>query len=101
MLPRGWVARYVPPIARELLPVATFDRVGWAWAALMFATAALNLALVAALPPRDAAAWFAGLAILSKLLLFAAQYAVLRRRAGRIAAARQSPAARVSVNSSQ
>src|SRR3982750_4198336 len=29
MLPRGWVKRYVPEIALELLPSATWDRVGW------------------------------------------------------------------------
>lgn len=84
MLPRGWVTRYVPSIALELLPRRTFDRVGWSWAALMFATAGGNLLLVGTLPPRTAAACFAAGAAASKLLLFAGQYAVLRRRAARM-----------------
>ncbi|MES2097517.1 MAG: septation protein IspZ [Pseudomonadota bacterium] len=83
MLPRGWVTRYVPNIALDLLPARTFDRVGWAWAGLMFATAALNVALLAALPPREAVAWFVIVAATSKFALFGAQYATLRVRAGR------------------
>ncbi len=92
MLPRGWVTRYVPDIALDLLPARTFDRVGWAWAALMFATAALNVALLATLPPREAAAWFVILAATSKFALFGAQYATLRMRAGRVYAERRTPA---------
>jgi intracellular septation protein A len=83
MLPRGWVTRYVPQIARELLPQSTFDRVGWGWAALILGTAALNLVLVATLDPKRAALCFAIWAIVSKLALFAGQYTVLRLRAGR------------------
>lgn len=85
MLPRGWVRRYVPARGLELLPARTFDRVGWGWAALLFGTAALNLALVATLPPVRAATWFLVGGIASKLLLFAGQYVVLRRRAGQLA----------------
>lgn len=88
MLPRGWVIRYVPAVARDLLPARTFDRVGWAWAALMFATAALNLVLVGALPPRVAAAAFVAWGVASKLSLFLAQYVVLRARAVRAYRAR-------------
>jgi intracellular septation protein len=83
MLARGWVTRYVPDIARELLPQSTFDRVGWGWAALILGTALLNLALVATLSPHRAALWFAIWAAASKLALFAGQYTVLRLRAGR------------------
>lgn len=81
MLPRGWVRRYVPAIALELLPAATWDRVGWAWAWLMFGTAAVNAVLIASLPPQRAAILLLVLATGSKLALFAAQYAVLRARA--------------------
>lgn len=87
MLRRGWVVRYVPAVAVELLPRATFDRVGWAWAALMAVTAVANLLLVATLPPPRAAALFVIGATASKLLLFAGQYATLRLRAGRTARA--------------
>lgn len=81
MLPRGWVLRYVPAVSHDLLPRATFDRVGWAWAALLFATALANLLLVATLPPRLAAGLLAIGATASKLMLFGIQYAVLSRRA--------------------
>ena len=95
MLRGGWVTRYVPPLALELLPQATFDCVGWGWAALMLATAATNLALVASLRPRDAALMLVIAATASKAVLFAVQYAVLRRRGGRAYATRRYiPAAR-------
>jgi intracellular septation protein len=81
MLPRGWVRRYVPAIALDLLPTATWDRVGWAWAWLMLGTAGANFLLVAALPPHRAAMLLLVLATCSKLALFAAQYGVLRARA--------------------
>lgn len=102
MLPRGWLTAYVPPIARELLSDTTFDRVGWSWAALMFVSAALNLAAVALMPPRAAALAFTLWAVGSKVLLFAVQYGVLRVRAGRIYRRRDaegtlSPAARAMV----
>lgn len=83
MLRRGWVVRYLPTIAHDLLPRLTIDRVGWSWAALLFATALANLALVALLPPRAAAGIFFVGALASKLLLFAVQFRVLRARAGR------------------
>src|SRR5579859_4547199 len=42
MLRRGWMNRYLPPVAIAIIPdIAVI--VGYAWAALMFATAALNL----------------------------------------------------------
>ena len=77
MLPRGWVRRYVPPIALDLLPGRTFARVGWAWAGLMFGTAGRNLLLVASMAPARAAAVFVLFAIASKLALFAGQYVAL------------------------
>lgn len=89
MLPRGWVRRYVPDIALELLPPVTWDRVGWAWAWLMLGTAAANVLLVFTLPPRQAASLLLIAATGSKLVLFGAQYTVLRRRAGAAYRARQ------------
>lgn len=88
MLRRGWVRRYVPPLALELLPGHCFDRVGWAWAALLLASAALNLLLVATLPAATAAAALAIWGVGSKLTLFAIQYPLLRARAARVLAAR-------------
>lgn len=88
MLPRGWVRRYVPPLALELLPARTFDWVGWGWALLLLGTAALNLLFLGLLAPTKAALALAGWGLASKLLLFAGQYTVLRLRAGRIARTR-------------
>lgn len=92
MLKRGWMNRYVPPVARE--HSADVNLVfGYVWAGLMFATAAANLGLV----------WFAGPAawtwfiavfpITSKVVLVAIQYlttrSIVRRRirTGRLAPA--------------
>ena len=92
MLPRGWLVRYVPEIARDLIPARTFDRAGWGWAALMFATALLNALAVVMLPPGRAAALFVECAIGSKLALFAGQYCVLRARAASTYRARHAAA---------
>lgn len=90
MLPRGWVRRYVPVIALDLLPPITWDRVGWAWAWLMFGTAVANILLVAYLPPQRAAMVLLVAATGSKLALFGAQYGALRIRAGTAFRARRS-----------
>jgi intracellular septation protein len=77
MLKPGWMTRYVPPIA--LRWGGDVIRVfGYIWAGMMFATAALNLALVLTVDTRTWV-WFLGVfPIASKLVLFAAQYAVSR-----------------------
>ena len=55
MLRRGWMNRYLPPIApRPVADVAT--TFGYAWAGLMFGSAALNIALALSL---DAKSWAA------------------------------------------
>ena len=78
MLRRDWLAPYLPSQVRELAPAGAVTRAGRAWAGLMFASAGLNLALVAALPPRDAALALALWAGVSKPALFAVQYLSLR-----------------------
>ena len=88
MLPRGWVRRYVPARAVELLPARTLDRVGWGWAALLLGTAVFNAVLVATLPPARAVLLFAAWGVTSKLTLFAGQYALLYPRARKTALAR-------------
>ncbi len=77
MLKPGWMVRYMPPIALQWSRdvVVAF---GYAWAAMMFATAALNLILVANGDPK-LWAWFIGVfPIASKLALFAVQYLTTR-----------------------
>jgi intracellular septation protein A len=80
MLQKGWLGRYFPVIVTETLSPAMIRRAGQHWAALMFATALLNLALVAALSPRAAAAVLTVWAAISKIALFVAQYLLIRRQ---------------------
>lgn len=76
MLKRGWMIRYLPPIANgrgEPLMIAW----GYVWSGLMFISAAANLAVAWWLP----AMWPAYLAVVpmaSKIALFAVQYASMR-----------------------
>jgi intracellular septation protein A len=86
MLRRGWMARYMPPIA---LPWSRDVAVvfGYVWAGLMLATGALNLGLVLTVDAKTWA-WFLGtFPLASKLVLFAVQYAttrlIVRRRMAR------------------
>ncbi|WP_309605518.1 septation protein IspZ [Phenylobacterium sp.] len=76
MLKRGWMLRYLPPIARgraEPMMVAF----GYVWAGLMFATALANLA-VAVLAPDKWPAFIAVVPLASKIALFAVQYLTIR-----------------------
>ena len=95
MLKPGWMNRYLPPIARELVPdvAVTF---GFVWAGLMFASAALNLIVALNF---SVATWAKVMSVygpVSKLVLFAVQYptmravAIRRRRAGVAVATPQS-----------
>ena len=77
MLKPGWMARYMPPLAlrwsRDVVEV--FSRV---WAGMMFATAGLNLVLVAHGDPKLWAWFIAVFPLTSKLALFALQYLITR-----------------------
>lgn len=77
MLKRGWMNRYLPPVAVELVPDvgAVF---GYVWAGLMFASAALNLVLAERMGVAAWAAFMSAWAIASKLALFGVQYATMR-----------------------
>lgn len=77
MLKRGWMTRYLPPIARATVPdlAITF---GYVWAGMMFFSAVLNIVLAITL---DITAWAAVKsiwAIGSKIALFAIQYAIMK-----------------------
>jgi intracellular septation protein A len=76
MLKRGWMIRYLPPIASgraEPLMVAW----GYAWAGLMFVSAVANV-LVAWMLPSLWPAYLAVVPLASKLALFAIQYGSIR-----------------------
>lgn len=77
MLKRGWMNRYLPPIAMEIVPDVAVA-FGYIWAGLMFSSAALNLVLALTVPV-DAWGWLmSGWGIASKLGLFLLQYGVMR-----------------------
>ena len=83
MLKRGWMNRYLPERAQPVADIAT--AFGYAWAGLMFASAALNIALALTLDAKTWAAVMSAWGVLSKIGLFLIQYgwmtAVGRRRA--------------------
>ncbi len=78
MLRRGWMTRYLPPLAQARAGDVT-AAFGLVWAALMFATVAANLVLAFYAGPA-AVFWFLGVfPIASKVSLIAVQYGVTRR----------------------
>ena len=85
MLRRGWMNRYLPERAAPVADVAT--TFGYAWAGLMFASAALNIALALALDAKSWAAVMSVWGIASKIGLFLVQYAVMTAVGKRRAAA--------------
>jgi len=77
MLRRGWMTRYLPPIAQATVPdlAITF---GYVWAGLMFFSALLNIALALTLDVTSWAAVKSVWAIGSKVGLFGFQYAIMK-----------------------
>jgi intracellular septation protein A len=90
MLKRGWMNRYLPERAAPVVDVAT--AFGYAWAGLMFASAALNIALALTLDPRTWAAVMSSWGLFSKIGLFLIQYAWMTAVGRRRAAAAGVPA---------
>jgi intracellular septation protein A len=77
MLKRGWMNRYLPPIAIEMVAdIAVI--LGYAWSGLMFASAALNLIVALNF---SIVAWSVTMSIygiVSKVAMFVIGYAVMR-----------------------
>jgi intracellular septation protein len=93
MLKPGWMNRYLPPIAKQLVPdVATIF--GFVWAGLMFATSALNIVVALNFSVVVWSTVMAAFAIGSKLALFLVSYAVMRAVGVRRRARMASEAAR-------
>ena len=77
MLRRGWMNRYIPPVALAWSADVTVV-FGYIWAALMFASGAANLYLAIHGDPKTWA-WFLGVfPLTSKLALFTVQYLTTR-----------------------
>lgn len=77
MLKPGWMKRYLPAIARSVAPdVATY--VGFAWAGLMFLSAALNAFVAIAFDLSTWAVIMPAFGIGSKMVLMLAGFAAIR-----------------------
>ena len=82
MLRRGWMNRYLPPIAIALVPdVAVI--VGYAWSAMMFFSAVLNVIVALNFSVVTWSVTMSIYGIASKLLMFLIGYAAIRTMAGR------------------
>ena len=77
MLKPSWQARYMTPIALEMLPdmIKVF---GYVWSGMMFASAGLNLVLLFSLDVKTWAAVMSVWALSSKIVLFLIQFATMR-----------------------
>ncbi len=77
MLKRGWLDRYLPPVALQIVPdVAVFF--GYAWAGLMFFSAMLNGAVALNTSLGRWAAIMSGWGTFSKLAMFLLTFATMR-----------------------
>jgi intracellular septation protein A len=91
MLKPGWMNRYLPPVAIELVPdIAVIF--GYAWAALMFFSAALNIFVALNFSIVTWSAFMSLYAIVSKLVLFLIGYATMRTIGVRRRRAQMAPA---------
>ena len=77
MLKPGWMTRYLPEVAREIVPdIAVIF--GFVWAGLMFASAALNIFVALNFNVVTWASFMATYGTVSKLGLFLIQYTTMR-----------------------
>jgi intracellular septation protein A len=96
MLERGWMLRYAPP--HRLIPPAAFVIAGYGWAALLLASAGLNLYVALALGAKTWALYVAVVPLALKVGGFAVQtlaftvVATINRRRERRLAAQAVPA---------
>jgi intracellular septation protein A len=78
MLQRGWMDRYIPPAAHDLIPERLIVVFGYGWSGLMFLTAGLNVFFALALGHKAWLEFVGDFPLASKLSLFAIQYGVFR-----------------------
>jgi intracellular septation protein len=91
MLKRGWMSRYLPPIAMEVVPDLAVI-FGFVWSGMMFFSAALNLIVALSFSVMTWAWLMSVYGIVSKLGLFLIQYATMRYIGVRRRRARPIPA---------
>ena len=77
MLKRGWMNRYLPPVAQEIVPdIGVFF--GFVWSLLMFVSAGVNIYVALNYSVVTWAAFMSVYGIASKLGLFLIQYSIMR-----------------------
>jgi intracellular septation protein len=77
MLRPGWINRYLPPVAKAVVPdIAVI--VGFLWAGLMFISAAVNALVALNFSVVTWAAFMPAYGIVSKVVLFLAGFAMMR-----------------------
>jgi len=92
MLKPGWMNRYLPPVAIEIVPdIAVIF--GFIWAGLMFFSAGLNLVVALNFCVATWAAFMSIYGIVSKLVLFLIGFATMRMIGIRRRRALMAPAA--------
>jgi intracellular septation protein A len=91
MLKRGWMNRYLPPAAIELIPDIAII-FSYVWAGLMFFSAGLNLIVAFNFNVATWAAFMSIYGIVSKLALFLIGYATMRTIAVRRRRSQMAPA---------
>jgi intracellular septation protein len=77
MLKSGWMSRYLPSLAMEVVPDLAFI-FGFIWSGLMFFSAVLNLIVALNFSVAAWASFMSVYGIVSKLGLFLIQYAIMR-----------------------
>lgn len=77
MLKPGWMNRYLPPVAVEVVPDLGVI-FGFIWAGLMFVSAAVNLVTAISMSVLAWTAFMSAYALATKLSLFGVQYATMR-----------------------
>jgi len=82
MLKRGWLTRYLPDIARAVVPDVAVV-VGYLWAGLMFVSSAVNAFVALTCSVTTWALVMPIFGIASKLVVFLAGFAAMRLIAGR------------------
>ena len=91
MLKRGWMDRYLPPMALEQMPDLSVA-FGYVWAGLMFLSAVLNLCVAWTFSVMVWGTVMSAWGIASKFALFFVQYGVMKFIGRRRYRARLAPA---------
>tara|TARA_R110000868_G_scaffold10226_11_gene50131 strand:- start:4177 stop:4731 length:555 start_codon:yes stop_codon:yes gene_type:complete len=78
MFRRGWIGRYLPPIAAANLSARVIDGWGYAWAVLMLGLGIANIVIALTMSPQVWGYFIAFGSMGAKLVLFAAQYLPMR-----------------------